>query len=140
MEKPLKVSVERGLMLFVLVLVAIIYLYITNAELRDLVRPHHCLFYQAAGMLCPACGGTRAMSHLFNGHFFLALKSNALAVFTVPLIFFTVFTAFRMVFDRCFTPAHIRIAPFWIWAYFVFVIIFWVVRNIPSFAFLRPWL
>ncbi len=129
---------ERGLLLLSLAVLILVYLYVVNSELRELVRPHNCLLNQATGLLCPACGGTRAISLLLSGQILPALKSNFLAVFTLPLIFYALFLVFRLAFDRRFTPADIRIAPFWIWSYFVFVLLFWFVRNIPAMTLLRP--
>lgn len=123
---------------FTILFLALTYLYLVSPELRDLVRPHQCLFNQLTGMLCPACGGTRAMIHLFNGKIKLALNSNSLAVFSLPLAFYSVFTVFRLAFDRRFTPADIRIAPVWIWSIFFAVVIFWIIRNISYFSFFRP--
>lgn len=131
---------ERGMFLLTVAVLVLVYFYIANSELRDLVRPHHCLLNQATGLLCPACGGTRAMVHLFGGHLMLALKSNLLAVVTLPMILYAFFLVYRLAFDRRFAPADIRIAPFWIWSYFIFVLLFWFIRNIPTMNFLRPYL
>ncbi len=131
---------ELGLLVVFLAVLILVYFYVASSELRDLVRPHHCLLSQSTGLLCPACGGTRAMIHLFNGHLMLALKSNLLAVVTLPLVMYAFFLVLRLAFDSRFTPADIRIAPFWIWSYFIFVLLFWVLRNIPSMVILRPYL
>lgn len=129
---------ERGLLLLILVVIILVYMYVVNIELREMVRPHDCLFTQATGLLCPACGGTRAIGLLLDGQIIPALQSNLLAVLTLPLIFYALFILFRLAFDRHFTPADIRIAPFWIWSYFAFVLLFWFVRNLPTMTFLRP--
>ena len=131
---------EIGPLVVFLAVLILVCIYVANSELRDLVRPHHCLLNQATGLLCPACGGTRAVIHLFNGHFMLAVKSNLLAVITLPLVIYAFFLTLRLAFDRSFTPADIRIAPFLIWSYFIFVLLFWFVRNIPAMIFLRPYL
>ena len=123
---------------FTILFLALTYLYLVSPELRDQVRPCQCLFNQLTGMLCPVCGGTRAMIHLFNGNIKLALKNNALTVFSLPLVFYSVLTVFRLAFDRHFAPADIRIAPVWIWSVFFAVIIFWIIRNFSFFSFLRP--
>ncbi len=131
---------ERSLFLLTVAILILVYFYVANSELRDLVRPHHCFFNQAFGLLCPACGGTRAMVHLFNGQFMPAVKSNLLAVVTLPLVLYAFILVFRLAFDNRFTPADIRITPFWIWSYFVFVLLFWFVRNIPGMVIIRPYL
>ena len=130
---------ERGLLILTAAVLILVYFYVENSELRELVRPHHCFLNEATGLLCPACGGTRAIIYLFNGQFMPAVKSNLLGVVTLPLVLYAFFLVFRLAFDRRFTPADIRIAPFWIWSYFVFVLLFWFLRNIPVMEFLRPY-
>ncbi len=138
MNSPARIWAERTLLAFALVMIVVVYFYVTTPGLRDLIRPHHCLFFQATGLLCPACGGTRAIGHLLNGHLQLALKSNALAVFSLPLIFYGTLSAFRLVFDRSFNPSDIRINPFWLWIIPVVIVIFWITRNLSYFSFLSP--
>src|SRR5471030_1085826 len=41
-----------------------------------------CLFHQLTGLNCPGCGMTRALYALLHGDFLLALKDNALFIFT----------------------------------------------------------
>lgn len=139
MERPVIRSwLERSLLLIFIAISTLVFFYLASSELRELVRPHHCFLNQTTGLLCPACGGTRAVIHLFNGHFMLAVKSNLLAVATLPLVLYTFFLVFRLALDNRFTPADIRIAPIWIWSYFIFVLLFWFIRNIPAMVFLRP--
>ena len=138
MHSPLKVWAERSLLLFTLVMVVLVYFYVTTPGLREIIRPYHCLFNQATGLLCPACGGTRAFSHLLSGRLILALKSNALALFILPLVIYGTVTAYRLVFDESFSPGDLKIAPFWLWSLLVLVIIFWIIRNLPLFNFLSP--
>ncbi len=138
MQSPLRIWAERSLFVFTVAMVILVYFYVTTPGLRELVRPHHCLFYQATGLLCPACGGTRAFSHLLGGRLVLALKSNALAVLMLPLAIYGTVTAYRLVFDANFSPSDIRIAPVWLWSLLVLVIGFWIIRNLPLFSFLNP--
>jgi hypothetical protein len=137
-KRPAHPRLERGLFVIILLVVCAVILYVADQDLRDLVRPYHCLFYQLSGMLCPACGATRAMIHLFNGNILLALKSNALAVFILPLLTYALILIIRVIFDKNYSIYQIRIAPFFIWSLFVLVLVFWVVRNLPGFSFLRP--
>ncbi len=138
MHSPLRIWAERSLLIFAVAMIVTVYFYVTTPDLRDLIRPHHCLFNQATGLLCPACGGTRALSQLLSGRLVLALNSNALAVFILPLVIYGTVTAFRLVFDHNFSPSDIRIAPFWLWSLLVLVIVFWIIRNLPLFSFLSP--
>jgi hypothetical protein len=44
-----------------------------------------CPIFEATGLLCPGCGGTRALAALLRGHFVEAVRWNALVVGMVPL-------------------------------------------------------
>ncbi len=129
---------ERGVFIFLLIVVSAVILYVADQDLRDAVRPYHCLFYQLTGLLCPACGATRAMLHLFSGNIMLSLKSNALAVFILPLVAYALWLILRILFDKNYSIDDLKIAPFFIWSVFALILIFWVMRNIPYFSFLRP--
>ena len=45
-----------------------------------------CPFYAATHLLCPGCGGTRALYQLLHLHFFEALRLNALVTLAAPLL------------------------------------------------------
>ena len=136
--KPVKRWAEWILLLFTLVTIVLVYFYVASPAFRDMVQPHQCLFSEATGLLCPACGGTRAIIHLLDGQLILALKSNLLAVLILPVIAYGTFTASRLVFDRNFGPSDIKIAPFWLWSLLAALLIFWIIRNLPHFSFLGP--
>jgi len=138
LKAPAKHWAERSLFIFIALMLILGYLYVISPSLREIVSPYHCLFYRATGMLCPACGGTRALIHLLNGRFILALKSNVLAVMIVPLVAYSSIIAFRLAFDRNFSAGDIKISPILPWSLLALVIIFWIVRNIPELSFLRP--
>jgi hypothetical protein len=43
-----------------------------------------CPFFEATGLLCPGCGGTRALAALLRGDFAGAWRLNALVVALLP--------------------------------------------------------
>jgi hypothetical protein len=43
-----------------------------------------CPFFEATGLLCPGCGGTRALAALLRGDFVSAWKLDALIVSLLP--------------------------------------------------------
>src|SRR5271170_5711121 len=45
-----------------------------------------CAFHQLTGLNCPGCGATRALYALLHGNFQLALKDNALFIFSLAVI------------------------------------------------------
>ncbi len=135
---PLSYWLERGLLLFALLVAVAVYFYVRSPELRELVRPDHCLFYRLTGLLCPACGATRSVIHLLNGNILLALKSNVLAVMMMPLFFYILFLILKVFINPRFSLAQVRIAPVWLWSWLAIILLFWLIRNIPAFSFLRP--
>jgi hypothetical protein len=44
-----------------------------------------CPIFETTGLLCPGCGGTRALSALLRGHLAEAVRWNGLVVGLVPL-------------------------------------------------------
>ena len=44
-----------------------------------------CPFFAATGLLCPGCGGTRALAALLHGHWGEAWRENALLVGLLPV-------------------------------------------------------
>jgi hypothetical protein len=96
-----------------------------------------CPFHVLTGLYCPGCGLTRALSYLLHGHLGLALASNSLAVFMLPVLgYLTLSYIFRR---RRQIPAT-QIDPLLIKFFLAVVILFWVLRNIPAspFIYLAP--
>jgi hypothetical protein len=96
-----------------------------------------CRFYQLTDLLCPGCGGQRALHCLLHGEIGRAFHQNALFILSLPLggwLALRLFQFWRT--DRA-LPAlyHHRLTP---WVVFLLVISFGIVRNLPGFAWLRP--
>ncbi len=54
------------------------------SEYKDIFS---CVLYEWSGILCPGCGGTRALYHLFSGNLLVSFKYHP-AVITVILFYF----------------------------------------------------
>ena len=90
-----------------------------------------CLMFNAVGVYCPGCGGTRAVHDVFTGDFAGALHMNALVtLLVIPLgiagllYWFARSAGYRL---PSFNP------PMWVtWTAVGVVAAFWVVRNMPG--------
>jgi len=88
-----------------------------------------CLFHQTTGWLCPGCGSLRALHHLLHGRVPAALRSNAVLVFSLPLL---AWWAIRFLSGaNANRPALFRIHPGWLWSAGAVLIAFGILRNLP---------
>lgn len=103
-----------------------------------------CSTFQLTGMHCPGCGAQRAIHHLLNGRFLLALHYNPLVVLTAPWIFISgLFWTLRIwdlpgrdLGQRFYYRSPGKLAM----AFAIGVILFGVLRNVPGepFSWLAP--
>lgn len=136
--RPAGLMLERGLFFLITVGAVLVYFYVVFPALRGIIQPHHCMLTEITGLLCPACGGTRAAEHLLAGRFGPALRSNLLIILVPPLFLYIYWISFRLAFDRSFRAVQFRIAPVWLWGLLAIILLFWILRNLPYFFFLRP--
>jgi Protein of unknown function (DUF2752) len=85
-----------------------------------------CVFYQATGLHCPGCGGTRALGALVRGDLLLAIRNNPMVILGIPTMLALVVHQQRR--ERTGRSAFPRLA----WALFFLLVIFFIARNIPS--------
>lgn len=60
------------------------------------LMPVTCLFKTVTGISCPACGMTRAVTHLFH---FQLLKATYQNILSIPLAIFLCYSVIRLVID-----------------------------------------
>ena len=84
-----------------------------------------CPFHALTGLHCPGCGSTRALHALFTGHPIQAAGFNLLAVLAVPVVLFVLIRR----------PSTDKLRQRWILAILAVVILFGILRNIPSYPF-----
>ena len=97
-----------------------------------------CLFYELTGLYCVGCGSGRALSAAFHGDFAEAFSHNCmLFLLGIPCLGVLLHEYVRIVFRgaglrpvRVPQKAAVVIAGI--------LIAFWVLRNVPAFAFLAP--
>jgi hypothetical protein len=95
-----------------------------------------CLFHKLTGLLCPGCGGTRALYHLLHGHVMVALHLNALLVISLPLL---TWLGVRFAMGEISPPLTTHpISPKWLWFSLALAVVFAILRNLPAFAWLAP--
>ncbi len=97
-----------------------------------------CLFYEATGLYCPGCGSGRAALALLHGHPLKAFGHNPLLfLLGPPCGVLLVWEYLRFVFPGL---GLRRISlPAWVGRTALALILgFWLLRNIPAFAFLAP--
>ncbi|HSY75033.1 MAG TPA: DUF2752 domain-containing protein [Dongiaceae bacterium] len=95
-----------------------------------------CLFHQLTGLNCPGCGATRALYALLHGNFLLALKDNALFIFTLATLAARGVWFAAKYFLR--KPAGQFLSPKMLWSFLIVAGVFTVLRNFPEFSFLSP--
>lgn len=90
-----------------------------------------CFFAKATGLLCPGCGGTRAIKHLLQGNMTGGFQCNLLLPFLCLIAIACCFKTIRK---------HIVGPHIFILVISISPILFVVLRNLPfdCFDFLRP--
>jgi hypothetical protein len=93
-----------------------------------------CPLFQMTGIACPGCGMTRGFHALFHGEILTALDFNAM----VPLwafVFAYLFAAMFVIAVRGRSPKLTIFKPKYIWGFFILMLVFAVVRNLPYYPF-----
>ena len=97
-----------------------------------------CLFRELTGLYCPGCGSGRAALALLRGHMPEAFSHNALLfVLGVPCAVLLGREYLRFVFPGL--KLKKPVLPAWAGSTALALILaFWLLRNLPGFAFLAP--
>jgi hypothetical protein len=91
-----------------------------------------CPFYAATHLLCPGCGGTRALYQLLHFHFFAALRLNALVTIAAPLLVaWFIFWYYSIM--RYGQAPQVKLRPSALAGLYVVVFLFAVLRNTSLF-------
>lgn len=97
-----------------------------------------CVFYELTGLYCPGCGSGRAARALLRGDLAAAFGHNALAfLLGLPCAEILLREYLRLVFPGLgWKPARL---PAWAGkTALALILTFWLLRNLPIFAFLAP--
>ena len=93
-----------------------------------------CPFRALTGIICPGCGSTRGLHHLLHGDIEKALLLNPLMFLLVPVLIFALVRHTNAVVIGQELKGN-RVPAKYIWALFVVVLFFWIVRNLPGYPF-----
>lgn len=122
--------------LLALVLVGgfLIYFF-NNPSQNSLFLP--CPFKLLSGYNCPGCGSQRAIHQLLHGNLVDAFRLNPLMVLSIPLIVYGLGTKFyNFIFE---TRYRVKLfySNIFIYAYFAIAVVYWVVRNLAFYPFVK---
>lgn len=122
----------RHLIIF-LIIVGIIFIYTSiNPNKVDFLPK--CPFFVISGLYCPGCGSQRATHQLLNFNFLGVLKNNILYVFGIIIIsyHFSILAIQKFSNKEVYNYIYHPKTPIII---LIFILLFWVLRNIPCYPF-----
>jgi hypothetical protein len=100
----------------------------------EMVIHFQCPFHLLTGYYCPGCGSSRGLHSLMHGNIIEAMRNNLLMVISLPyLIYSFVLFSYKEISGK--ELKRIFIKPYYIWLLLAFILLFWVLRNIPSYPF-----
>ena len=88
-----------------------------------------CPFLGLTGYHCPGCGTLRALHQLLHGNVIAALGYNPLTILSLPFIAYSFAEGAMKAFQVKALP-RIFIPHQFIWALFIGIVAFWLLRNV----------
>jgi hypothetical protein len=95
-----------------------------------------CYFHSITGLKCPGCGSLRALHELLHGNVLEAVRLNALLLLCLPCFGWLAARFFAARLRR--QAATFAVQPLFLWAFLCVAMVFTVLRNFHSFAWLAP--
>ena len=87
-----------------------------------------CLFHEMTNLYCPGCGVQRSLHALLHGHVLEAIDYNLMFILFMPLIIYFVVV---FVLDKKYPLSSFIYTRTFSLSILIFVIGFWVLRNLP---------
>lgn len=94
-----------------------------------------CPFHRLTGLFCPGCGSQRAISALLHGQLLHAIRFNLLLVCCLPLLAYSAYTSTLKLSAQKPQIQRLFYSPLFVKSFLVMVIMFFILRNIPSYPF-----
>lgn len=120
-------SLKKSIWVLLILVIPIYFFY--NPSKFDFFPK--CPLYKTTGIYCPGCGSQRAIHDIVHFNLTEALSHNLLAVTIIPIALFS-YLFFRNFYNK------VIYHPKTPWVFFVLVLLFWILRNLPSFSYLAP--
>ncbi|WP_341271457.1 DUF2752 domain-containing protein [Clostridium cellulovorans] len=133
---PNKIAILR-ISLLVLPIISIFIFYLLRYYIFSVVKLlPQCTFYEKTSLLCPGCGMTRSILALFRGDILNCLKSNVATMLIVIFGFLKYLELLALSFNKklFLLPRY----PSFYWLGLTLLILYWILRNIEFFLFLKP--
>ncbi|MEO5356971.1 MAG: DUF2752 domain-containing protein [Nitrospirae bacterium YQR-1] len=106
----------------------LVFLYFFNPE--QTLSWLRCPFLSMSGLYCPGCGSLRAAHQLLHGNVLNAVRFNHLLVLTFPFLA-CAFISKTSIFLRGKPLFNVSIEAGWINAFVIYILLFWILRNLP---------
>lgn len=90
-----------------------------------------CPFYALTGLYCPGCGTQRAIHAILHGQVFEALGYNLLACMALPFILYSAAIMLLNTFYKKKITQNLFYKTWFIHIILLFVVLFWILRNLP---------
>jgi hypothetical protein len=118
-------------MLLLGIALAFLYFLINPSEVNFLPK---CPLYAMTGIYCPGCGSQRATHQLLHFNFLGVLEQNALYIFGLLIVMYHIcIEGINYFFKKnIYNLLNHPKTPIFI---LIFIIIFWIARNIPVYPF-----
>ena len=87
-----------------------------------------CVFHELTDLYCPGCGVQRSFHALLNGHVLRAIDYNLMFILFLPMIIYFII---NFLLDKKYSPSSFIYTKKFSLSILLFVISFWVLRNIP---------
>lgn len=127
LTEPRRSSFIVGLIVGVATATGLAVLFLFNPSQHSFYP--FCVFYRTTGLLCPGCGGLRAVHQLLHGHLEEALHYNILAVLSLPVF---AWVGLRQLLARVrHQLAPVLVRPLWLWLGLAVMVLFGILRNLP---------